>query len=150
MTCENLKLDNQLCFPIYALSRLVIGEYTPYLEKLNLTYPQYLVLLVLWEEDNISIKAISKKLILNTNTLSPLLKRMEKQELIIRQRLKQDERKVIIKLTKKAKELQKEALPIPSKLVSGIDEILPMEDLLKLKDDIYLLIDFLKEKQNRN
>jgi DNA-binding MarR family transcriptional regulator len=79
---EQLKLENQICFPIYASLHLITIEYKKYLKKLNITYPQYLVLIVLWEEDNISISSIGKKLILNTNTLTPLLKRMEILNLI--------------------------------------------------------------------
>ena len=71
MEYEQLKLDNQLCFPVYAASRLIIREYQPYLEKLNITYPQYLVLMVLWETDELSVNDISKRLILNTNTITP-------------------------------------------------------------------------------
>ena len=74
---ESLKLENQICFPFYAISRNIIKKYNPYLEELNITYPQYLVLLVLWENDNILVKDICKKLWLETNTVSPLLKTLE-------------------------------------------------------------------------
>ncbi len=78
MELEQLKLSNQICFPIYTASRLITKAYKPFLEKMGLTYPQYLVLLVLWEHGSLSINQIGKKLHLNTNTLSPLIKRMEK------------------------------------------------------------------------
>ncbi|NJO70307.1 MAG: MarR family transcriptional regulator, partial [Bacteroidetes bacterium] len=77
MAFEQLKLENQLCFPVYAVSRLITREYQPYLNKLGITYPQYLVLLVLWEHSSMTVNEISQKLILNTNTITPLLKRME-------------------------------------------------------------------------
>lgn len=134
MAYEQLKLNNQVCFPIYATSRLIINQYQPYLEKLEITYPQYLVLLVLWEKDDISVKEIGEKLILNSNTLTPLLKRMEKQELLQRVRSSEDERKVIIKLSQKAKDMEKEASKIPKALANGkISEVVSQEELLQLK-----------------
>jgi MarR family transcriptional regulator, organic hydroperoxide resistance regulator len=84
MTYEQLKLENQLCFPLYAASRLVIQKYQPHLEKPGITYPQYLVLMVLWETDSIAVSEITRRLILNTNTITPVLKRMEAQGTITR------------------------------------------------------------------
>src|SRR5512133_2652142 len=101
MEYEQLKLSNQICFPLYAASRLITREYQPYLDKMEITYPQYLVLLVLWETDGIPVNEIAQKLILNTNTITPLLKRMETQGLITRKRSENDERKVIVCLTGK-------------------------------------------------
>jgi MarR family transcriptional regulator, organic hydroperoxide resistance regulator len=106
MEYDELKLNNQICFPLYATSRLITREYQPYLDALDLTYPQYLVLLVLWETDRISVNDIAQKLILNTNTLTPLLKRMEIQGLVSRQRFGKDERKVIVQLTEKGQALK--------------------------------------------
>jgi MarR family transcriptional regulator, organic hydroperoxide resistance regulator len=117
---EQLKLDNQICFPFYAISRLITRAYQPYLENMGITYPQYLVLLVLWEKDEVSVQYITEKLILNTNTVTPLLKRMEVMGLILRLRAKDDERKVIIKLTEYGNELKKEAAFIPGKLMGNI------------------------------
>jgi DNA-binding MarR family transcriptional regulator len=121
---ESLKLRNQLCFPLYAASRLITREYQPYLEKMGITYPQYLVLLVLWEEDGLTVNEIAHKLILNTNTVTPLLKRMEADEVIIRKRGLSDERKVLIMLTEKGREMKKSALLIPEQLskdlISGV------------------------------
>ncbi|MDP3437320.1 MAG: MarR family transcriptional regulator, partial [Bacteroidales bacterium] len=82
MKYDQLKLENQLCFPVYATSRLITREYQPFLDKLQITYPQYLVLMVLWENDTLPVNDIAKKLILNTNTITPLLKRMEQQGLL--------------------------------------------------------------------
>ena len=96
---ESLWLENQLCFPLYAVSRMVTKLYTPFLEKLDITYPQYLVLLVLWKEDQITVSDISEQLYLESNTLTPLLKRMEKKELICRERSKEDERQVLVNET---------------------------------------------------
>ena len=99
MEYEQLKLENQLCFPFYAVSRLIIRAYQEDLDRLGITYPQYLVLMVLWEKDGISVNEISEKLILNTNTVTPLLKRMEAMQLITRTPSTVDQRKIIIQLT---------------------------------------------------
>ena len=148
MTYEQLKLENQLCFPLYAASRLVIQEYQPHLEKLGITYPQYLVLMVLWETDSIAVSEITRRLILNTNTITPVLKRMEAQGLITRQRSEEDERKVIVTLTPKGKELQIEAASIPEKLVAGlVSSNEKMEELQTLKDQLYVIINHLSNKQ---
>ena len=148
MAYEQLKLKNQLCFPVYATSRLIIREYQPHLDKLGITYPQYLALMILWEEGEIPVNDIAKKLILNTNTITPLLKRMEQQGIITRERSKEDERKVMVKLTKKGKELEKKASKIPEKLAENLmNGSLKAEDLLKLKTDLEKIIKMLSEKQ---
>jgi len=147
MDYDKLKLENQLCFPLYAASRLVIREYQPYLDKLGITYPQYLVLMVLWETDGITVNDISQKLILNTNTITPLLKRMESNQIIERIRSKEDERKVIIRLTEKGRNLRIEAAEIPEKLVEGIkNDNMNLNELLALKDKLYVIINYLHEK----
>jgi len=147
MDYDKLKLENQLCFPLYAASRLVIREYQPYLDKLGITYPQYLVLMVLWETDGITVNDISQKLILNTNTITPLLKRMESNQIIERIRSKEDERKVIIRLTEKGRNLRIEAAEIPEKLVEGIkNDNMNINELLALKDKLYVIINYLQEK----
>lgn len=147
MEYEQLKLSNQLCFPIYATSRLITREYQPYLDELGITYPQYLVLMVLWETDNISVNEISHKLILNTNTITPLLKRMETQEIIRRQRSESDERKVIVHLTEKGRLMKMKAAQIPEKLASElISENLKVEELVDLKVKLENIIQFLMKK----
>lgn len=151
MEFDQLKLGNQLCFPIYAASRLITREYQPYLDKLGITYPQYLVLMVLWETDTISVKEISKKLILNTNTITPLLKRMESLGLIKRQRSGSDERKVIVELTLKGQQIQVDAATIPEKLASGlISQSMKIEQLLDLKNKLESIIKFLSQKNNND
>lgn len=114
-----LKLENQICFPFYAISRLITRQYQPYLDELELTYPQYLVLLVLWEHERMPVNDIAKKLILNTNTITPLLKRMESMGLLERNKDKIDERKVMVQLTKKGLALRKKAVCIPEKLMGA-------------------------------
>lgn len=147
MSYESLKLSNQLCFPLYAASRLITKEYQPYLSKLGITYPQYLVLMILWEEDKLPVMSISKKLILNTNTLTPLLQRMEKDGLIKRIKSDEDERKVLISLTKVGIKLEDKAKEIPELIINKIAaQDLKLEDLLFLKETLNSLI----EKLNTN
>ncbi|MBN2635058.1 MAG: MarR family transcriptional regulator [Prolixibacteraceae bacterium] len=146
MEFEQLKLDNQLCFPIYAASRLITREYQPHLDKLGITYPQYLVLMVLWEHENLTVNEISKKLILNTNTITPLLKRMEAMQLIVRQRSDNDERKVLITLTDQGRNMQIDAAEIPEKLVASIGENIDIQELIHLKDRLHQIIHHLQKK----
>ncbi len=151
MSYEQLKLHNQLCFPLYAASRLVTREYQPFLDKLGITYPQYLVLLVLWESDRQSVNEISQKLILNTNTITPLLKRMESQGLISRIRSEKDERKVEIALTQKGKQLEDEASTIPTQLADGLmNSTMNKEELLDLKSKLHQLISFLTLREEKS
>ena len=141
MAYEQLKLGNQLCFPVYAASRLITREYQPFLDKLGLTYPQYLVLMILWEEDGLPVNDIAKKLILNTNTITPLLKRMEKEGIIRRKRSGEDERKVMVQLTEKGRALQEEAARIPEQLASRLAEgELKIDDLVRLKETLDSMI----------
>jgi DNA-binding MarR family transcriptional regulator len=144
MAYEQLKLENQLCFPVYALSRLITREYQPYLDQLEITYPQYLVLMILWEKDDIPVNDIAKKLILNTNTITPLLKRMEQQGIIKRVRSTEDERKVIVSLTSKGRQLQDKAISIPQQLTQQlINGNQKPEELIQLKRQLDSLITLL-------
>lgn len=120
-TYEQLKLDNQFCFPFYAISRLITRQYQPFLDEMGITYPQYLVLLVLWENDNLTVNQIAHRLILNTNTITPLLKRMESMKLLTRKKDKTDERRVIVKLTPMGTSLREKAKEIPAKLIESDD-----------------------------
>lgn len=150
MAYEQLKLENQVCFPLYAVSRLVIREYTPLLEELGITYPQYLVLMVLWENGNLTVNEIADKLILNTNTLTPLLKRMEKMELVSRSRSKEDERKVAVSLTKKAKKMEAKASDIPLKLLQSIpSEMIKEIDITAIKKQLLRIINMWDKKNNK-
>ncbi len=128
---ENLKLENQLCFRLYSLTKLMNRHYSPVLKKLGLTYSQYLVMLVLWEDNNttslLSVKQLGEKLDLDSGTLSPLLKRLEKQQLLNRLRNNKDERSVEVKLTDAGYQLKKQAINIPAQMFSvtgmSIDEL---------------------------
>lgn len=149
MAYDHLKLDNQLCFPIYAASRLIIREYQPFLDRLEITYPQYLVLLVLWETDHLTVNEIAKRLILNTNTITPLLKRMESQGIIIRKRSETDERKVMITLTPKGAAMKTEAATIPAQLAEAIDTTqFSMEQLKALQSNLFTLIRMLNRDKS--
>ena len=149
MATEQLKLANQLCFPLYATSRLITRSYQPYLDELGITYPQYLVLLVLWDQDGLTVNEISKKLILNTNTTTPLLKRLEAMGIVTRQRSGNDERKVVIALTGKGAEMEKMAAGIPQKLSAGlVPEGMDIKELIELREKLYTIIDFLSEQPN--
>ena len=128
-----LKLENQICFPLYAVSRLVIQQYKPLLDELGVTYPQYLVLLVLWEKEEVPVKEISQKLFLETNTLTPILKRMQSNGIVERKRSKTDERVVIISLTPKGRELHNKAIEIPNKLIEKLDCFSTEEDVFLIK-----------------
>ncbi len=144
---NQLQLSKQICFPVYSASRLITKAYKPYLDEMGLTYPQYLVLMVLWENDGLTVNHISEKLLLNTNTISPLLKRMEKMKLLKRNRSIEDERSVIVQLTENGKQLKAMALPIPEKLFNELVSYnIKIEDLLKLKDILGELILVLTNK----
>ena len=147
MTHEQLKLENQLCFPFYATSRLIIRAYQEDLDALGITYPQYLVMLVMWEHGELSVIEIGEKLILNTNTVTPLLKRMETMGLITRIQSATDQRKVMIRLTERGKEMEKQAAEIPFRLLKRMnidpDKANP-EEIIQLKSQLNRLIDLLK------
>ena len=117
---EVMKLSNQLCFPLYAAARKVTALYTPILTELNLTYTQYLVLLVLWEQDGIPVSEICRRLHLDNGTVSPLLKKLEKEGLLEKSRSPEDERVVLITLTDTGRALQERAKEIPGKVGSCV------------------------------
>ena len=136
---EAMKLSNQLCFPLYAASRNVICLYTPHLKPLGLTYTQYIVLLVLWEKDGITVGELCDRLCLDNGTLSPLLKKMQEAGYIERNRSTEDDRVVLISLTKEGRALQEKAKDVPEKVASCID--LPPEKGRLLYELLYELLD---------
>ena len=141
---EAMKLANQLCFPLYAAARNVTGLYTPWLKPLGLTYTQYIVLLVLWEKDGLSVSEIGERLMLDNGTLSPLLKKLEQAGYVSRQRSREDERMVAINLTEAGKTLQEKAGDVPLKVAECID--LPPEKARTLYE---LLYELLENRKNR-
>ncbi|MGI4885429.1 MAG: MarR family winged helix-turn-helix transcriptional regulator [Janthinobacterium lividum] len=136
-----LKLDEQVCFPVYALSRLVTKVYQPLLAPLGLTYPQYLVLLLLWEHQELAVKDIGQKLLLDTGTLTPLLKLLEQRELLSRRRDPRDERSVLIRLLPAGAALHELARQIPAQL--GQRYSLTRDDVTVLRRELHHLIDLL-------
>ena len=115
-----LKLKNQLCFPLYACAKEVVRRYTPLLDPLGLTYTQYIAMMVMWEHKSISVKDMGKLLFLDSGTLTPMLKKMEKAGWIARQRSSQDERVVIISITEKGEELQEKVADVPMKMAGCV------------------------------
>lgn len=141
MNKDIMKLDNQLCFRFYTVSRLITRAYQPFLDKLGLTYIQYIVMLALWEADQVPISTLVKRLGLNTNTLTPLLKRMEEASLIQRTRSKVDERSVIISLTDKGASMYEQAQYIPEEIQNSLSEDkLSEQEYLALRDQLDRLI----------
>lgn len=122
---EQLKLDNQVCFRLYTASRLVTQAYRPLLEPLGLTYPQYLVLMVLWEKDHQTVTEICRRLVLESNTLTPLLQRMEKEGLLVRKKGTADSRQTLVSLTRKGLHLQEQAKEVPSCMALSLDGCSP-------------------------
>jgi MarR family transcriptional regulator, organic hydroperoxide resistance regulator len=134
-----LQLDNQICFAVYSTAHAFNRVYKPLLDRLGLTYPQYLVMLVLWERDDVPLKDIGEKLFLDSGTLTPLLKRLEAQGLIRRTRSTEDERQVLIALTPKGRELREEARAVPQAILSNsacsVGELVAMKnELVSLRD----------------
>lgn len=115
---EQLLLKNQLCFPMYACGRKIVGSYTPYLKPLGLTYTQYIVLMVLWEKESVNVGQLGEILHLDAGTLTPLLKRLEKSGFVTRERSKEDERITLVTITSEGMELKEKCKDIPLKLAS--------------------------------
>lgn len=113
---DNLKLENQLCFPLYACAREVVKRYTPYLDALDLTYTQYVTMMVLWEHRSLTVKQAGELLHLDSGTLTPLFKKLEEKGLVTRTRSRTDERSLIVSVTEKGLALRSRAVDIPSRL----------------------------------
>ncbi|MGZ3441611.1 MAG: MarR family winged helix-turn-helix transcriptional regulator [Polyangia bacterium] len=143
-TDEMLKLDNQLCFLLYGASRAVTQLYQPLLEPLGITYPQYLVLLVLWEQDGTSVRTLCEKLYLDSGTLTPLLSRLEDAGLVRRERSTTDARVVDIQLTAAGKKLKRAARAVPEALLCRLG--LPLHELARVRGELKRLFELTKEK----
>ena len=144
---DELKLDNQICFRLYSASRLITQAYTPMLSELGITYPQYLVLMVLWEKDNQPVNDIAHRLILETNTVTPLIQRMEKQGLITRKQGDKDKRQQIVSLTLNGKEMEERAYQlIPPAMLGKLSACpLQLEDYQNLAKELDSIINTLKK-----
>ena len=141
-----LKLKNQLCFPIYLCSKEIIKKYTPFLEKLDLTYTQYIVMMYFWEKETSNVKEIGKALILDSSTLTPLLKKLENKGYITRIRSTKDERNLVITLTEKGKLLREQALSVPAQVGKCIN--LSKEEAEMLYKLTYKILVNLEEENN--
>lgn len=113
---EQLKLQNQLCFPLYAAAKEVVRKYKPYLDEIDLTYTQYITMMVLWEKEQCNVKELGSMLFLDSGTLTPLLKKLESKGYITRNRCKEDERNLIIQITEKGEKLKEKAAYIPKEM----------------------------------
>jgi DNA-binding MarR family transcriptional regulator len=143
----NLYIENQLCFPLYAASRLTTKIYAPFLSELDITYPQYLVLMVLWQRDDQTVNEIGSRLLLESNTLTPLLKRMEQKKLATRKRSDSDERSVIVSLTGKSKELKNKASLIPDKIIHSFsDKTISASEIIAFQKTLFKLMKVLDKR----
>lgn len=138
------QLGNQLCFPLYVIAKEITGLYRPLLEELDITYPQYLVMMVLWEHQRLTVNQIGEKLFLDSGTITPILKRLEAKSYIVRQRKIEDERVVEISLTDEGERLQDKACLIPEKMNDRLN--LSETDVQELKQAISKLLDKLNKK----
>jgi len=141
---DGLKLENQMCFPLYAASREVIKRYRPHLEKLDLTYTQYIAMMVFWQEKKLSVKELGKKLFLDSGTLTPVLKSLEAKGYVHRSRSKEDERVLLVEITDKGEELKEQAALIPEKM-AGCSKLEPSE-AMQLYQLLYKLLGAFSEE----
>ncbi|MBQ3049543.1 MAG: MarR family transcriptional regulator [Oscillospiraceae bacterium] len=141
---DGLKLENQLCFPLYAASREVIKQYRPYLDALDITYTQYITMMVLWEEKQISVKDLGKKLFLDSGTLTPVLKSLETKGYISRTRSKEDERVLVAEITQKGEQLKEKAVEVPGQVSKCIT--LENGEAMQLYRLLYKVLGALREE----
>ena len=145
---DDLKLENQLCFPLYAASREVVKQYTPYLKPLGLTYTQYITLMVLWEEQEITVHDLCGRLYLDSGTLSPVLKKLESMGYVTRERKKEDERVVIARITEEGRALEQKLEHVPEALACQINRkkaVITPKEAERMKKELYRIIDALNE-----
>ena len=140
---ESLKLENQLCFPLYAASREIIKQYRPYLDALNLTYTQYIAMMVFWEEKKLSVKELGKKLFLDSGTLTPVLKSLASKGYVIRSRSKEDERVLDVEITEKGVALKEQAVSIPQSVAGCVK--LDRGEAMQLYQLLYKVLGVLKD-----
>ncbi|MBQ7846838.1 MAG: MarR family transcriptional regulator [Clostridia bacterium] len=134
-----LKLENQLCFPLYAAAREVVKRYRPHLETLDLTYTQYITMMVLWEQKEITVKALGEKLFLDSGTMTPVLKSLEAKGFVSRKRSASDERSVTVSITPAGEELKRDAVGVPAKVAGCVG--LDPQEALQLYTLLYKVLD---------
>lgn len=136
---DALKLDNQLCFPLYAVSKEIVRRYKPFLDEIDLTYTQYITMMVLWENKQMSVKELGEKLYLDSGTLTPLLKRLEQKGLLTRQRDSRDERILMVSITETGEKLKEQAVEVPQKMMGCVS--LEAEDAKNLYRILHQMMD---------
>lgn len=139
-----LKLENQLCFPLYACAKEVIRRYKPFLDEIGLTYTQYIAMMVIWEQKSVNVKVLGEYLYLDSGTLTPLLKKLEGHGFISRRRSEEDERNLIVSITKEGERLREQALHVPAKMATCMP--LSEEDAYKLYRLLYKLLSTYREQ----
>ena len=140
---DSLLLENQLCFPMYACARKIVAAYNPFLKELGLTYAQYITMMVLWEEKEVIMRDLGKRLYLDSGTLTPVLKKLEAMGYLKRYRSPQDERVLMVSITEKGKALRKDAEKVPYQmgcLVNKKGELFSRDEIEKLKEQLYKII----------
>ncbi len=138
-----LKLENQLCFPLYAVSKEIIRRYKPFLDELDLTYTQYITMMVMWDDKEMNVKELGEKLYLDSGTLTPVLKKLELKGYIKRQRSRRDERNLIVTITDKGMKLRDEAVKVPAQMGECVK--LPSDDAGKLYKTLYAMLGNMQE-----
>ena len=135
---DSLKLENQICFPLYACSKEVVRKYKPFLDELDLTYTQYITMMVMWEHESMSVKDLGEKLYLDSGTLTPVLKTLEQKKFVSRQRSKDDERILVVTITEEGLALRDKALEIPIKMSGCVS--LSQEEMIQLYNILYKML----------
>lgn len=146
---QHKQLDEQLSFPLYACSREVVKAYRPYLDKLGLTYTQYISMMVLWKEEQVSVKTLGQRLHLDSGTLTPLLKKLESKGYLLRKRSQDDERVVVAYLTEEGKSLQKAAMALPQEVARALADF-PQEKKEQLHDLLHELMSVIEQAGKSN
>lgn len=136
---DALKIENQLCFPLYACAREVVKRYTPFLDEIDLTYTQYIVMMVLWDRKSMTVKELGQILYLDSGTLTPLLKKMEAKGLLSRKRSEADERNLIVTITEQGENLREKAVSVPGRIAQCV--MLEPEEAMTLYRLLYKLLD---------
>jgi hypothetical protein len=144
---DKLRLESQLCFPLYACSKEIVRRYKPFLDEVDLTYTQYITMMVLWFNKSVNVKELGKKLYLDSGTLTPVLKKLEVKGYITRERSKEDERTLIVKITKEGENLKEKAVEIPNKMRDCLD--VSQEEMAVMYKLLYKVLEHIEE-ENRN
>lgn len=135
---DALKIENQICFPLYACSKEIIKQYKPFLDEIDLTYTQYITMMILWDKKKLNVKELGKCLYLDSGTLTPLLKKLEAKGLVIRQRSKEDERNLIVTITEAGENLKEQAIQIPENIAQCVN--LEVEEAIMLHKILYKIL----------